>query len=297
MAAKKNPLSDKAYEMYKSGMLLKDIAARLDTPEGTVRRWKSTYKWDGERSDSKSERSDKKREKKKAQIDDGTRETLQNEDLTPEQQMFCIYYSRTFNAAQSYQKAYGCSYETAMVNGCKLLRNTKVREEIERLREIKRQQIIAGEDDVVELQMRIAFADMGDYTSFGQERVPVMAMYGPVQVENKETGQKETLMKDINVVRLNESGNVDTQIIQEVKQGKDGVTIKLKDPQKAIDWLTMYFQMNPNDKHKQEFDKRKLELDLLKVEMQAKESGNAEPVKDNFLDALNQSAQEVWSDE
>ncbi len=61
MAAKKNPLSDKAYEMYKQGMKLVDIAAELDVPPGTVRRWKSTHGWDGERSEcikkKKSERS------------------------------------------------------------------------------------------------------------------------------------------------------------------------------------------------------------------------------------------------
>lgn len=62
MAAKKNPLSDKAYELYKSGMKLVDIAAKLDVPPGTVRRWKSTHNWDGERSEcgtsGKSERSE-----------------------------------------------------------------------------------------------------------------------------------------------------------------------------------------------------------------------------------------------
>lgn len=62
MAAKKNPLSDKAYEMYKSGMKLVEIADQLGKPEGTIRRWKNTYDWDNERSDSKaneqSERSD-----------------------------------------------------------------------------------------------------------------------------------------------------------------------------------------------------------------------------------------------
>ena len=80
---------------------------------------------------------------KEAPIDDGTKATLQNDDPTPEQQMFCIYYSRTFNAAQSYQKAYGCSYESAIANGSRLLTNDKVRAEIERLKEIKRQQIVA----------------------------------------------------------------------------------------------------------------------------------------------------------
>lgn len=62
LAAKKNPLADKAYELYKSGMKLVEIANQLGKPEGTIRRWKNTYNWDNERSDSKaneqSERSD-----------------------------------------------------------------------------------------------------------------------------------------------------------------------------------------------------------------------------------------------
>lgn len=245
MAAKKNPLSDKAYEMYKQGMKLVDIAAELDVPPGTVRRWKSTHGWESERSESRSERSDKKKAEKKPVVDDGTKETLQNNDLTPEQQMFCIHYSRTFNAAQSYQKAYGCSYQTAMVNGCLLLRNTKVRAEIERLKELKRQQIVTGTEDIVELQMRIAFADMGNYLSFGQK-----------EITDSDTG--ETFM--VSTVDLKESGNTDTQLIHEVKRGKDGVSVKLEDKQKAIDWLTKYFLMHPESKYKAEYERKRAEV-------------------------------------
>lgn len=178
--------------------------------------------------------------KKEAPIDDGTKATLQNDDLTPEQQMFCIYYSRTFNAAQSYQKAYGCSYESAIANGSRLLTNDKVRAEIKRLKEIKRQQIVAGADDIVELQMRIAFADIGNYMSFGQK-----------EITDPET--EETYM--VSTVDLKESQNTDTQLIQEVKRGKDGVSVKLADKQKAIDWLSKYFIVHPDDKYKAEFDK------------------------------------------
>ena len=101
--------------------------------------------------------------------------------------MFCIYYSRTFNAAQSYQKAYGCQYSTTVAHGYEMLRNVVVRAEIERLKEIKRQQIIAGADDIVEIQMRIAFADIGNYLSFGREKVDVMSAFGPVK--DPETGE------------------------------------------------------------------------------------------------------------
>ena len=207
MAAKKNPLSEKAYEMYKQGMKLVDIAAELDVPPGTVRRWKSTHGWDSERSESRSERSDKKRTEKKPIVDDGTKETLQNNDLTPEQQMFCIYYSRTFNAAQSYQLAYGCQYTTAVAHGYELLSNVVVRSEIERLKELKRQQIITSTEDVVELQMRIAFADMGNYLSFGREDVQVMGPFGPI----KDPETNEYITKEVNAIRLADSGNVDTQ--------------------------------------------------------------------------------------
>lgn len=46
-----------AKELYLKGLKLVEIASQLNLPEGTVRRWKSTYKWDNERSDKKSERS------------------------------------------------------------------------------------------------------------------------------------------------------------------------------------------------------------------------------------------------
>ena len=37
-------------------------------------------------------------------------------------------------------------------------------------------------------------------------------------------------------------------------------TIKLADKQKAIDWLTKYFLMHPDDKYKAEFDKKRAEV-------------------------------------
>ena len=60
MPKQRSPDSYKAEEMYKQGMKLVEIASQLNLPEGTVRRWKHTYKWDNERSDKKNERSHKK---------------------------------------------------------------------------------------------------------------------------------------------------------------------------------------------------------------------------------------------
>ena len=48
MARSPNEKAEKARELYKGGMKLVEIASQLDVPPGTVRRWKSTYHWDGE---------------------------------------------------------------------------------------------------------------------------------------------------------------------------------------------------------------------------------------------------------
>lgn len=45
---------EKAKALYLSGMKLIEIASQLGLPEGTVRRWKCTHKWDSERSDKKT---------------------------------------------------------------------------------------------------------------------------------------------------------------------------------------------------------------------------------------------------
>ena len=52
---------EQAKELYEKGLKLIDISKQLGVPEGTVRRWKCTHKWDSERSDKKSERSERKK--------------------------------------------------------------------------------------------------------------------------------------------------------------------------------------------------------------------------------------------
>ena len=52
---------EQAKAMYLEGKKLVEIASQLNLPEGTVRRWKCTHKWDNERSERKSERSERKK--------------------------------------------------------------------------------------------------------------------------------------------------------------------------------------------------------------------------------------------
>ena len=65
MARARSPSSIEAEKLYQDGMKLVDIAKKIGVPDSTVRRWKSTQKWDeseGEQSKKKeTERSDKKK--------------------------------------------------------------------------------------------------------------------------------------------------------------------------------------------------------------------------------------------
>lgn len=60
MARAPNEKVIKAKKLFNKGCKLADIARELNTPAGTIRRWKSTYKWDSERSDKKANARNKK---------------------------------------------------------------------------------------------------------------------------------------------------------------------------------------------------------------------------------------------
>lgn len=241
MARAPNENVNKAYGLYKQGYKLVEIAEELNMPSSTVRRWKKTYNWESERSDKNSERSLKqnnKKIKKKEPIADEVKEVLENTELTDKQRLFCIYYIKRFNATKAYKKAYGCSYETALVNGPRLLGNARIQEEVQSLKEGKLNRIMLSEEDIFQKYMDIAFSDIGDYLSFKKVRKNKWTKNKDgedIPVVNPDTGQQDYF--EYNVVELNNSKELDTSILQEVSEGKDGVKIKLQDKMKALQWL------------------------------------------------------------
>jgi phage terminase small subunit len=245
MARAPDPRIEQAKAMYLKGIKLVEIASQLILPEGTVRRWKSTYKWGSERSDN-SERSEKKanvRKEKRKVVAEEVKQVMENPDLTDKQRLFCLHYVRCFNATKAYQKAYGCAYDVANAEGYKLLVNPCVKEEIMRLKQNRLNREMLDEHDIFQKYMDIAFADITDFVEFGREEVQVMGAFGPVEIEDQETGEKVPLMKEINSVRFRESVRVDGTLITEVKQGKDGASIKLADRMRALDWIAGHMDL------------------------------------------------------
>ena len=237
---------EQAKTLYDKGRKLIDIANQLGIPEGTVRSWKNRYNWDRNVAKEKRNVAKTKKNKKQNQEEPSVDEVssiIENPELTDKQRLFCVHYIRSFNATKAYQKAYGCSYETAMVEGSSHLRNPKIKSEILKLKQERLNREFLSESDIFQKYMDIAFADITDYMTFGTEEVPVIAMYGPVKIKDPETGEEKQLTKIVNTVRFKDSTEVDGTILSEVKQGKDGASIKLSDRMKALQWLSDHMNM------------------------------------------------------
>ena len=94
-------------------------------------------------------------------------------------------------------------------------------------------------------------------------------------------------------MRFKDSACVDAGIVTEVKLGKSGASIRLADRMKALQWLSDYFEMNPSDRHRREYDRRKMELELLRIQREAAPPEQDAP-DDGFMDALNATAGGGW---
>lgn len=236
-----NEIRDKAYKDYCDGLKYKDIAEKYGVSLSAVKSW-ATRNWKVATKDKKLQPRPKKvattkpEEKLKEKLLESVSE---NDELTEKRRLFCLYYAMSHNALQSYLKAYKCTKETAMANGSLLLRNTKVAAEVKRLREIMRNEIDIGLPDLLQYCLKVVSADIGDY---------VTVKKGAVQLED--------------------SSRVDTSLIDEVKQGKAGVSIKLADKKWAWEKLEQYlgWQSDAGDA----------------VDMQ------------NYVDALQGVVNEVW---
>ncbi|CAI3194802.1 terminase small subunit [Clostridium neonatale] len=304
MARAPNEKAIKAKELFDKGYKLIDIAKELNIPDGTIRRWKSTYKWDNEQSNNKSERSDKKasvrKEKKHNKVDnekvvaDEINELIENEELTDKQRLFCVIYSRCLNATKAYQKVYHCTYETAMVNGCNLLRNTKIKEQINKLNAIEFNKEFIRKS-VLQKYIDIAFADITEYIKFGQRDEPIIDKDGNLVLD--ENGFIKT--ESYSYVELGESSQVDGTLINEIAQGKGGIKIKLADKMKALDVLNRYSNLlSDEEKVKLELENKKLANRKLSAELNKINGTDDTNVEDDgFIEALSGRAAEVWNNE
>ena len=205
----------KAENDYMLGMKYKDIAEKYGVTINTVKSWKQRYGWKKVKKGvhTKNEKVCTQKEKSahtKKEIAPVQPEKeggkTDNGGLTEKQQLFCWYFAKYRNKVKAYQKAYGSSYETACGHASELWKNVEIQKEINRIMEEIRNEIKIDIKDLLQQQIDIARADINDYVDYSR---------GNVRVKH----------------------NIDGTIVKEIKDTKDGISIKLYDKQKAIDFL------------------------------------------------------------
>jgi phage terminase small subunit len=268
---------EQAEKDYLSGMKYKDIAAKHGVSINTVKSWKTRYNWQRGAPVKKSMRV--KAEKGAHKITKVAVEKItENNELTEKRKRFCLFYLQRFNATWAYQQAYRCSYETAMVEGHRLLGIPKVKSLLTELKKQQSQELYVDANDILQGYLKQATADVTDVVEFEtvkrlkwQKDYSKDGKYGPksnpydyVPVINPETGKQDFYYEHI--VKLRDSSKIDTSNIKSIRIDKGEPVVEMYDKQKAMKEL----------------------LDRLpEPEIESKNSNS-------FLNALKETSKRVW---
>ena len=143
--------------------------------------------------------------------------------LTEKQKRFADEYLIDLNATRAYKAAYtSCKKEeTARVNGSKLLTNTNVKAYIDDKIQQRAERTEITQDMVIKELAKIAFANIKDF----------------VAVEVVENGR---------IVKVKPTSQISADkvgAIASIKQGANGIEVKLNDKMKALELLGRHLGM------------------------------------------------------
>ncbi|WP_341320840.1 terminase small subunit [Solibacillus sp. FSL H8-0523] len=248
MARARDPARDKAKEMYlhsEGKMLLKDIAAELGKSDSQIRKWKNQDGWDDElngnvtngANGNVTNKKPPNKQIKKVVIEE---EPEQNkaDGLTDKQRQFCINYVRTHNATQAAIMA-GYAKPSAYSMGSQLLRNIKVVNEIKRLKTPMIEATFVEANDFIQLLVKIAFADIGDFV---------------------EGGGYDVSLRPVD--------EIDTSVLSELSNTENGIKIKMENKMKAIELLAKYSNiLQPNEREQLAIEQARVNIDKAKAEL------------------------------
>lgn len=160
---------------------------------------------------------------------------------TEKQKKFANEYLIDLNATRAYKKAYPNvkSDETAAVNASKLLRNTKVSEYIEKRMKEREKRTEITQDMVIRELAAIGFANGTDYARIVERTMK--DKFGNLIMDGN-TGEP---IKDkvVDFVLTNELPDEKKKAIAGIKEGANGIEVKLNDKVKALELLGKHLGM------------------------------------------------------
>ncbi|ODV55455.1 terminase small subunit [Lysinibacillus fusiformis] len=268
------------HEWETTKITLADLAEKHDIKLGTLKSRKSREKWSKDATEKDATKINKVATIKEDASKDEVVYFADDDDngLNDKQRLFIAYYVKCWNATKAYQKAYGCAYTTARTEGSRLLANPNIREEIIKVRDGLTEDALLDKRTLIQKWIDIAFADITDYLKFGRQEEIIYNDDG--QPELDMNGNVKTYA--FNYVHLNESAEIDGSLITEVKQGKDGITVKLADKMKALDFLSKHLDLlNENERKQLQNEQLKCSNEAKRIEIEQYRKDNVVGSEDN----------------
>ena len=188
-------------------------------------------------------------------------------NLNDKQRAWCESYVNNFNSKIAAKKA-GYSPRSAPTIGWKLRQNPDVCLYLAWLKLRVSYKAWVRPEDIIDQYARIAFADITDFVEVKGGRLSLV-----------------------------DSEHMDGQLVKSVKKGRDGVSVEMYDKMQALARLERFFEEMPKD-WKQKIEERKLELMEEKLALEKQKLGLLDDgiEDDGFLDALRDTAEEVWEE-
>ena len=238
---------------YLAGMKYKDIAKKYEVALSTVKSWKTRNKWQRNNATKKKSMHTKvkstrtKQEKVAPSLPPP--ELPDSNELNDKQKAFCLYYLQRYNATWAYQKVYGASYEVAMTNGGRLLRNAQIKSYLTKLKKQQSQELYATANDILLRYLKQATSDVTDVLSFKTKKRlvyykihdkdgPYEDAGGKFRYEPKidpETGEQAYYYEHL--ITLKDSEDIDTSNIKSIRIDKGEPVVEMEDRQKAMQIL------------------------------------------------------------
>jgi phage terminase small subunit len=247
---------EQAQKDYMAGMKYRELAEKYQVSINTIKSWKQRYGWNKKGVHTKTEKGYAQKKNAPASNSEAKTPKIKEPELTAKQVLFVAEYLIDFNATRA-AMAVGYSKKTARQIGYENLTKPYIQAEIKRQTAIVTESLGITSQRVLLEYLKIAFSDITDYVDFGQKEVQATGAFGPVY--EGEGDDKKPVMKIINYVDFKESTSIDGTLISEVKQGRDGVSIKFHDKMKALEKLEKYLDLLP-DQHKRMVEEEKLKL-------------------------------------
>lgn len=203
----------KAYIEADGGITATSLCRRARVPSSWIEKWMKNEHW--EQFLPGREKGD--RFKLTDTVKKRARTSSDELELTDQEWLFCYSYYKCRSAAQA---AANAGYQNDHYPA-KLLTRPDIRKALDTIAKEAQHEVLLEACDIINMWAKIAFADMTDYVTISRAGV-----------------------------FLKPGTQIDGQVIQEVKEGRDGVTIKLADRMKALDRLSEYLGVTPEDKTK-----------------------------------------------